>query len=73
MNNHFKKVSLEIKKNYLKNKKKKILEIGCNDGIFLKNFKKYNHLGIEPSKNVYKIAKQNSLNVINNFFNTTSY
>ena len=30
--------------------------------------KNYVHLGIEPSKNVYKIAKNQNLNVINEFF-----
>jgi methylation protein EvaC len=69
MSNHFYKVSKIIKKKFLK-KNGNILEIGCNDGIFLKNFIKYNHLGIEPSKNVYKIAKSKGLNVINSFFNT---
>ena len=37
MQDSFKKLSLDIKK---KIKPKKILEIGCNDGAFLKNFKK---------------------------------
>ena len=45
------------------------MEIGCNDGIFLENFKNYNHLGIEPSKNVYKVCKSKKLNVENSFFN----
>ena len=44
------------------------MEIGSNDGIFLQNFKHYNHLGIEPSTNVYKISKSKKLNVINSFF-----
>ena len=29
---------------------------------------KYDHLGIEPSKNVYEVAKKKKLNVINDFF-----
>ena len=44
------------------------MEIGCNDGIFLQNFKNLNHLGIEPSKNVWQISKSKNLNVINSFF-----
>jgi hypothetical protein len=44
------------------------MEIGCNDGIFLQNFKNFDHLGIEPSKNVYTISKSKKLNVINSFF-----
>ncbi len=39
----------------------KILDIGCGTGEFLKTFKdaKWNTLGIEPSDEVRKIAKQN--------------
>ena len=68
MDIHFKKISKEIKKKYLKHNNSRILEIGCNDGIFLKNFKRYNHVGIEPSENVYKMSKKKGLNVYNYFF-----
>jgi methylation protein EvaC len=50
-------------------KDSKIMEIGCNDGIFLENFKNFNHLGIEPSKNVCNISKSKKLKVLNSFFN----
>jgi methylation protein EvaC len=63
---HFKNISKVIKKMMKKNSK--ILEIGCNDGIFLQNFKHYDHLGIEPSKNVCDISKSKNLNVLNSFF-----
>ena len=48
-----------------------ILEIGSNDGSFLKNFKskKTNILGIEPSSNVANIAKKNGIRTLNKFFN----
>ncbi len=70
MVNHFKEYSNWIKKAYFKNAKK-IIEIGSNDGSFLKNFKttKTDILGIEPSKNVADIAKKNKINTINKFFN----
>ena len=64
-----------ILKNYQSKLKKKkikkisILEIGCNDGVFLENFKNSTHLGVEPSKNVYKLSKKRKLNVDNSFFN----
>ena len=45
------------------------MEVGCNDGILLNNFKKYEHLGIEPSRNVFNIAKKKGLKVLNRFFN----
>ena len=40
-----------------------IIEIGCNDGILLENFKKFKHPGIDPSNNVVQIAKDKGLNV----------
>ena len=68
MQTHFNKFFSFTKKFIKKNSK--ILEIGCNDGILLKNYKSYNHLGVEPSKNVAKLAKEKfNLNVINDFFN----
>jgi methylation protein EvaC len=70
MINHFKKYSGWIKKNYLKNQKKNLIEIGSNDGTFLSNFNssKLNILGIEPSSNVAKIAKKRGIRTINSFF-----
>lgn len=67
MKEHFTKISNKIK-NKISKKKSSILEIGCNDGIFLQNFKTYNHLGVEPSKNVYKISKKKGIKVVNAFF-----
>ena len=66
MKTHFKDVANNIKK--LMKKDSKIMEIGCNDGIFLENFKNFNHLGIEPSKNVCNISKSKKLKVVNSFF-----
>lgn len=66
MKNHFKSIAKQIKKKL--NKNSRIMEIGCNDGIFLQNFKNYQHLGVEPSKNVYNISKSKKLNVVNSFF-----
>jgi len=63
---HFKKVANNIKKMMKKNSK--IMEIGCNDGIFLQNFKNFDHLGIEPSKNVCDVSRSKKLNVLNSFF-----
>ena len=72
MINHFKKYAKWSKK-YL-NKKSKIIEIGSNDGTFLKNFdlKKENMIGFEPSKNVSDFAKKRGLNSLNEFFNSSN-
>ena len=70
---HFKNYADWIKK-YHPNKIKNIIEIGSNDGTFLKNFntKDYNTLGFEPSTNVAKRASMNGTNTINEFFNKNS-
>ena len=66
---HFKNYAKWIKKNYFKNAKN-VIEIGSNDGSFLKNFRsnKINILGIEPSFNVAKLANKNQIKTINKFF-----
>ncbi len=66
MKTHFKNVANSIKKMMKKNDK--IMEIGCNDGIFLQNFKNFKHLGIEPSKNVCNISRSKNIKVLNSFF-----
>ena len=63
----FKKLAIKIKKNFLH---KKVLEIGCNDGIFLKNFNQF-ALGIEPCKNIANIARKKDLNVISDYWTTS--
>ena len=73
MVSHFKEYSKWIKKNYYKNIKK-VIEIGSNDGSFLKNFKSknVNILGIEPSKNVANFAKKNGIETVNKFFSSNT-
>jgi methylation protein EvaC len=77
MEKHFKNTKDWLFKNeYLSREKKNFLiEIGCNDGIFLKNFLKESsvkHLGFEPSKNVCDIARSRGLNSVNHFFDLNS-
>ena len=70
---HFKEYADFIKKNFIKNNSK-IIEIGSNDGTFLSNFKNSNieYIGFEPSSNVAKIANQNGINTLNQFFGLDS-
>ncbi len=70
---HFKNYANWIKK-YHPNTIKNIIEIGSNDGTFLKNFNSndYNTLGFEPSGNVAERASKNDVNTINEFFNKNS-
>ena len=48
----------DLAKNLKKFNPKLILEIGSNDGVFLKNFKKKEIIGIEPCKNLANITKK---------------
>ena len=60
----------KLKKKISLKKNQFIIDIGCNDGTFLKNFdnKKYKHLGIDPSRIATNLAKERGLKIYNNFF-----
>ena len=62
----FKSLSLSINKKF---KPKKILEIGSNDGSFIKNFSKKKVIGIEPCANVEKITKKKGFNTYPLYWN----
>ena len=66
VNNSFKLLSKKIKKEI---SPRKILEIGSNDGSFLKNFNKKKSVGIEPCSNIEKITKQNGYCTFANYWN----
>lgn len=70
LKNHYSKLVSEIEKKYINSNDITVLDIGCNDGILLKNYKKQikNIVGIEPSNAFLKI-KNKKINVINKFFN----
>ena len=65
MQKSFKYLSDDIKRKF---KPKKILEIGSNDGSFLKNFNKDMSIGIEPCSNVEKITKKMKFNTIADYW-----
>ena len=65
----FKDLSKLIKKKF---KPKKILEIGSNDGSFIKNFSKKNTIGVEPCSNVEKITKNKGFNTYAKYWNTST-
>ena len=58
-------------KKYIKTNSK-IIEIGSNDGTFLKNFDNQSSqiIGFEPSKNVADVSKKNGIPTLNCFFAT---
>ena len=55
MRDAFKILSNKIKKTF---KPQAILEIGSNDGAFIKNFNKKKVIGVEPCKNLANITKR---------------
>jgi len=71
MKEHFSRLASQVIEEKKLNNQSFVVEIGCNDGILLENFKnkKIKSLGIEPSQNVAKIAKSKGINVISEFFN----
>jgi nucleoside-diphosphate-sugar epimerase len=59
-----------VKEFKLKPKKSYIVDIGSNDGVALKPFKELgfkNILGIEPAKNLAKLANKNKIKTFNGF------
>lgn len=74
MIDQLKEISL-IAKKYTKNiDKPTILDIGANDGTYLKNFSKnkYHTIGVEPAKNMAQSLKKNCSLSINDFWNINS-
>ena len=70
---HFKNYADWAKK-YHPSKIKNVIEIGSNDGTFLKNFHSndFNILGFDPSSNVAEIALKDVINTVSEFFDKNS-
>ena len=49
-------------------KPKSILEIGSNDGVFIKHFKKIKNLGVEPCKNLARITTKIGIKTYDEFW-----
>lgn len=68
---HFKEfASTVINSCYLSKDNPFVVELGCNDGIMLKNFaeREIRHLGIEPSLNVAQEANKHGVRTCSGFF-----
>ena len=61
----YSKLAKLIKEKY---KPKSILEIGSNDGVFIKHFKNINNLGVEPCKNLAQITKKMGIKTYDDFW-----
>lgn len=70
MAEHFKRFAQMVMTEHLKDKDPFVVEIGSNDGIMIGNFAQagIRHLGVEPSANVAKVAREKGINTVNQFF-----
>ena len=69
--NHFGELAKLVETKFLKNKSSTVLEIGCNDGVFLNQLSNYNNIkcvGVDPAKNVVKKIKNKKITIYNNGF-----
>ncbi len=67
---HFKGLATNIANNFKLNSSSLVIDIGSNDGTLLKEFIKYGVQvrGVEPAINIAKIAEENDIRTINDFF-----
>ena len=68
MQNSFKELSIHIKKKF---KPKFLIEIGSNDGTFIKNFSKKNIVGIEPCKNLALLTKKRGFKIYSEYWSSS--
>lgn len=65
MKESFRKLAIKILKNF---NPKLILEIGSNDGMFIKNFNKNMVIGVEPCKNLAIETRKNGFKIFSNYW-----
>ena len=70
MVNHFHNLADKLSERLSWKNESIVMEIGCNDGSFLEQVKKYtkNTIGVEPSDNVAELAREKDIEVYTEFF-----
>lgn len=68
------KLAKKLMSKFKLSNKDKIIDIGSNDGILLSAFNRLNlnSIGVEPSKNLSKVANEKKLKTFNFFFSKTN-
>lgn len=68
--NHFEEFAKDVYRRFKLNSKSLVIDIGSNDGILLKPFKKLGTkaLGIEPAKKIALVARKEGIETISEFF-----
>lgn len=71
---HFENVADQYIKEFGLNEKSLVVDIGSNDGIALKPLKEkgISVIGVEPAKNIAKIANDNGIDTINSYFDIST-
>lgn len=72
LSDHFREYADTMKRRFKLGKDSLVVEFGSNDGVLQKPFEGIGvkAVGVEPAKNVAKLAAAKGLTVINDFFNT---
>ena len=75
LSNHFKELAYSLDEKYEDIEGWNILEIGCNDGVLLEPLSQLgaNVEGVDPAKNVVKLAKDKGLKVYEEYFNDETF
>lgn len=72
LSDHFREYAGEMKRRFKLGNSSLVVEFGSNDGVLQKPFEDLDikAVGVEPAKNVAKLAMAKGLTVVNDFFNT---
>src|SRR5439155_25318863 len=70
MQGHFAGLANEVFQTLLPSPAALTVDIGCNDGLFLKQLKAHGArtLGIDPATNIVEVARRAGLEIINEYF-----
>ncbi len=70
MHSHFASLAELLAETFLASTESLTIDIGCNDGLFLKSLKDRGArtLGVDPASNVIEMARQKGLEIVNEYF-----